>query len=166
MARNRYISTSIWDDNWFISLGDDAKLLFLYLLTCPLTEIAGFYEITLDRMSFDTKLERLVVEGILKNFANDDKVYYLHGYICIINFIKHQKLNKNMMVGVEAQLSSIPSEVFEHLANHSKGFQRVSNTMLNTNININSNTNININDGKQDIFKENKKKLVEKMGMK
>lgn len=45
MAKNRLIETSIWQDKWFLNLSKDAKLLFLFLLTSPLTKESGFIEI-------------------------------------------------------------------------------------------------------------------------
>lgn len=44
MAKNRLIETSIWNDAWFNGLTADAKLLFIHILTSPMTKESGFLE--------------------------------------------------------------------------------------------------------------------------
>ena len=41
--KHRYIKTKFWDDSYIIELNPHEKLLFLYLITNPLTNIAGVY---------------------------------------------------------------------------------------------------------------------------
>jgi len=57
VATQRYISTSFWDDEWVQGLTPDEKLFYIYLLTNPLTNIAGVYKISDRRIVFDTSLE-------------------------------------------------------------------------------------------------------------
>jgi len=45
MAKQRLVETSIWQDKWFLKLSGDAKLLFIFLITSPLTKESGFIEI-------------------------------------------------------------------------------------------------------------------------
>jgi len=46
MAKNRYINTKFWDDPFIAELSIKEKLLYLYLITNPLTNAAGIYEIS------------------------------------------------------------------------------------------------------------------------
>ena len=66
----RYISTSFWDDEWVQSLSFEEKGLFLYLLTNPLTNIAGVYKIQVRRIVFDTGLAEADVGLILGKFGD------------------------------------------------------------------------------------------------
>jgi len=52
MAKQRYISTSIWDDDWFVEqLNVPEKLFYFYLLTNEHTNIAGIYKISIRKIS-------------------------------------------------------------------------------------------------------------------
>jgi hypothetical protein len=54
MATHRYIATSFWQDDWIQSLDPSEKYMYLYLMTNPLTTIAGIYKIGNRQISFDT----------------------------------------------------------------------------------------------------------------
>jgi hypothetical protein len=58
MAKQRVVNTRFWDDDYIMELGPTEKLVFLYVLTNPLTDLCGAYQITLKRISFDTGLRR------------------------------------------------------------------------------------------------------------
>ena len=74
MATQRYISTSFWDDEWIQELDPSEKLLYLYLMTNPLTNIAGVYKLSIRRISFDTGFTEDIVKNILERFEKDKKV--------------------------------------------------------------------------------------------
>lgn len=109
MSKNRYINTRFWDDGYITTLDPIEKLLFIYLLTNPLTEICGAYEIPLRRIAFDTGIDKDMVSKILDRFADADKVIYRDGWVLICNFIKHQNLNNSKIKkGIEDELSCCP----------------------------------------------------------
>ena len=76
MSKKRYIDTRFWDDEYVIGLNCSEKLLFLYLLTNPITDICGIYEIHLRRIAFDTDIDKKNVLKILEKFARERKVFY------------------------------------------------------------------------------------------
>lgn len=92
----RLTDTGKWDDEWFINLDKHQKLLFVYF--CDSCDIAGFYELSLKKMAFDTGMLPDEVKGAFKGLnksyvlSNDKKVIFIK------NFMKHQKnlpLNPN-----------------------------------------------------------------------
>jgi hypothetical protein len=91
VSTQRYISTSFWDDEWIQSLDPSEKLLYLYLMTNPLTNIAGVYKITDRRISFDTGFNIDTVKMILEKFEKAGKVYRMDEFIIIPSWPKHQK---------------------------------------------------------------------------
>ena len=115
MSKNRYINTKFWDDVYISSLGSLEKLLFIYLITNALTSICGIYEIGLERMSFDTKIESTTIEIILTKFKKDNKFKYIDNWIVAINFIKHQKQsdnpNDNINKGIKKELEKVPVNI-------------------------------------------------------
>ncbi len=54
LAKQRIVNTKFWDDSYITRLTPTEKLLFLYLITNPLTNISGVYELPLKRVAFDT----------------------------------------------------------------------------------------------------------------
>jgi len=149
MGKNRYINTKFWEDPWISDLSVKNKLLFIYLLTNPLTNMAGIYEITQKRISFDTGLDKNDVLKGLKAFESVGKVYYIndYNYVILVNFLKHQKLNSNMKKGISSIIEALPEKIKEMFNNTLEGFESLSNALnnINSNINLNSNPNSNLN---------------------
>ena len=115
MSKFRYINTKFWDDEYIIDLDPIEKLMYIYFITNPLTNICGIYEITIKRIGFDTGIDRDMVAKILARFEKDDKMYYRNGWIAVRNFIKNQrqsdKVGDNINVGIQRNLESVPEEM-------------------------------------------------------
>ena len=116
MSTQRYIDTSFWDDSWVQELDPSEKLLYIYLLTNPLTNIAGVMELTTKRICFDTGFNSDTVGHILTKFEQARKVYKYNNYIIIRNFPKHQQLENDKIVkGIASILSKLPDDVLNYL---------------------------------------------------
>lgn len=151
MSKQRYLDTKFWDDSYIINKDPIEKLLFIYLLTNPLTNILGIYEISLRRIAFDTGIEQEMVLKILERFEKDNKVKYHQGYIALKNFTKHQKNNPSVNKGIETLISETPLELLQWVNIDIERFNIPKNikqaltdciqtpTYLNTNPNLNSN---------------------------
>lgn len=111
MAKNRMLAVKFWDDPFIFALNANDKLLFVYLLTNPLTTIAGAYEISIERIAFDTKLAPKTILAGLARFEAADKVYYKENWILLRNFIKHQAPSKKILAGIRAELARCPKWV-------------------------------------------------------
>ena len=144
MAKTRMIDTSFWDDPYIVSLDPIEKLLFIYFLANPLTNVAGIYEITLKRIAFDTGIDRDTVLKILDRFEEAGKIYYRDGYVIIKNFIKHQAITEKSKIktGIEKILNELPDNIKITLEGLSIPYiypLNYSNSNSNTNSNSNSN---------------------------
>ncbi len=111
MAKERYIDTKFWDDNYIIKLTSVEKLIFIYFLTNPLTNICGIYEITTRRIAFDTGVMEAEIKTILKRFEQDDKIKHASNFIIIKNFTKYQKNNPKINEGIIALLREVPEDL-------------------------------------------------------
>lgn len=139
MSRQRYIDTCFWDDSYVIHLDPSEKLLFLYLLTNPVTTICGIYEISIKRISFDTGFENDTVKRILGRFEKDGRCSYRDGWLAMRNWIKHQKDAPGVQRGIALQLEKVPKELAEYVG---EGLTPV-RPPLDPHINVNDNININ-----------------------
>jgi len=119
MSTQRYISTSFWDDPWVLTLKPNEKYLYLYLLTNPLTNIAGVYQISMRRMCFDTGLKENSIKEIIGLFQQKKKVfYYDETYIILPNWPKHQKWQTRTKIkyGIISCLQELPKKVLLKLS--------------------------------------------------
>ena len=113
MATQRYISTSFWDDAWVQSNDPSEKLMYLYLMTNPLTNIAGIYKITDKRIHDDTGFNVDMVHKLLDRFATAKKAYREGEYIIIPKWPKHQKWTekKTIETGIRKIISELPKSI-------------------------------------------------------
>jgi len=113
MATQRYISTSFWDDKWIMELDPSEKLLYLYLLTNPLTNIAGIYKITVKRISFDTGFTPDTIGHIFQKFQKANKAHLVGEFIILPSWPKHQHWQDRSKIktGILIQLSKLPQEI-------------------------------------------------------
>lgn len=116
MGKNRTINTAFWIDNFIEGCTAHQKLIFLYLLSCPSTNMLGVYEITMKRIAFDTGLSIDQVKENLEVFQNspDPKVSYVDGYIMVANFSSHQNYNGNMTKSAIEVYNKLPDSVKHH----------------------------------------------------
>lgn len=151
--KSRYINTTIWDDSWFIELSEIEKLLFLYLLTNPKCNIAGVYEVSVKRISFDTGISIEKVLKAFQRFEKDGKIMfdYDENIIFLRNFVKHQKLNPNIQIGILDCFNNLKDSTiilfFNELVKPFKDFQELVKALnyINLNLNLNLNRNRNVN---------------------
>jgi hypothetical protein len=113
MATQRYISTSFWDDGWVQSIDPSEKLLYLYLMTNPLTNIAGIYKITDKRIHDDTGFNVDMIKKLLKRFAEAGKAYRSGEYIIIPSWPKHQKWRQKATIntGIQKIIAELPKYI-------------------------------------------------------
>jgi hypothetical protein len=117
MATQRYISTSFWDDEWVRSLDPSEKFVYLYLMTNPLTNIAGVYKITIARICFDTGYNEDTVTKVLDRFQTAGKAYMIDGYMILPTWPKHQKWRQRSKIkaGIVSILENLHPELLGNL---------------------------------------------------
>lgn len=113
MAKNRMVNTDFWEDTWVATLTPIERLLFLYLITNPRTNILGVYEIRLARIALDVGVEESSVERILSKFQASGRVTYMKGWMIVHNFERHQTLSGSSIEEAKKALAkSIPDDVY------------------------------------------------------
>jgi hypothetical protein len=116
MAKKRYINTKFWSDNYISELDPIEKLLFIYFITNPYTDICGIYEISLKQMALDTGIDQQeMLPKIINRFSLDDKIYYIDGWVYVKNFQKHQAVNESVLRGIERSLQDVPCEIMAQI---------------------------------------------------
>jgi hypothetical protein len=120
MAKQRYISTSIWDDDWFVEeLNVSEKLFYFYLLTNEHTNIAGIYKISIRKISQESGFSSKDVREMFKTLQRSRKVYYMDEHVIMTNWAKHQNWEKSKKVhlGIRAILiKDVPQSIIEAIS--------------------------------------------------
>lgn len=112
MSKQRMIRDSFWTDSYIERLTPDEKLLFIYLLTNPLCNIGGIYEVRPKRIGFETGYDIEVVENILKRFERDGKILRHNDWIVIVNHLKNQSINPSVIQGCQRIFNELPPEIY------------------------------------------------------
>ena len=105
------IRDSFWTDSYIEKLSPDEKLLFLYLLTNPLANVLGIYEIRAKRIGFETGYDIEVVENILSRFERDKKILRHNDYIVLVNHLKNQSTNPSIIQGCQRIFDEMSDEI-------------------------------------------------------
>jgi len=113
MATHRYISTTFWDDDFIQSLDPSEKLVYLYFMTNPLTNLAGVYKITVKRMCYDTGFNADTINHIIAKFEKAGKAYMKGEYIILPSWPKHQswETKNDIKKGIVSILDKLPTDI-------------------------------------------------------
>lgn len=148
MGKNRYINTKFWSDNFIVQLDPIERYLFLYFLTNEHTNLSGIYELPMRFLSFETGLEREMLEKILGRFKG--KIYYIDGWVFVKNFPLHQSTkSKKIQIAILEAIKRVPLEIMSKIIEIEKDIDRVfigyREVIIYLNSNFNSNSNLNLN---------------------
>lgn len=111
MSVSRMINSKFWSDSFVVDkLNPLDRYLFLYFLTNEKTNLAGVYEIPLRTLANETGLDKEEILRMLERFKG--KVEYKDGWVCLVNFVKHQNLgNKSIVKGIQNELDEVPKDI-------------------------------------------------------
>lgn len=93
MAEYRTIQTRVWEDDWFVSLSAQGKVLWFYLLTNHRASVAGIYQISERIMSFETGIPADQIGELLRGFEAAGKIMYADGVLWVKRLRDYQQSN-------------------------------------------------------------------------
>ena len=111
MSKQRMVRDSFCTDSYIEKLSPDEKLLFIYLLTNPLCNVLGIYEIRAKRIGFETGYDVEVVENILERFERDKKILRHNDFIVLVNHLKNQSTNPSIIQGCQRIFDEMSDEI-------------------------------------------------------
>lgn len=117
LSSQRYVSTSIWDEDWFYDLEPIEQRAFMYLLTGRQSNAAGVYECTLSRMARDLKASKQDVQGWISDFADIGKAYHIDGFVIIPWLPTDQRWSERNKIneGIRRTLKALPEAIIATL---------------------------------------------------
>src|SRR3990167_10252555 len=114
MAKNRMINTKFWIDPFVLDYLDPLeKLVYIYLITNPYTNICGIYELPLKVMGVETGIETdNLKKVIIPRLEKYGKIKYKNGWVALKNFIKNQNEGSDdVKLGIKRELDKVPQEL-------------------------------------------------------
>lgn len=124
MAKSRYVKDSMRSDNRFTDLTVSEKLLFTYLLTNDKVGLCWVYELPLKKIQRETGIDSGTLWKAFERFESVWKVCYKNWRVMIVNFLKNQSMNDNMVKWAKREAENIGKEVWLSFADF-KGFERL-----------------------------------------
>jgi DnaD/phage-associated family protein len=112
MADFRQLHTRTWADTWFCNLKPEYKLFFIYLFSNERASAVGLYELPIRNMSFETGLDRDVIQKGLEVFIKADKVLYDFetSLVWVKNMHKYQtNSSSKLMARIAADIKAAPN---------------------------------------------------------
>jgi len=123
------VSTKFWEDGYIVNLLPDEKLLFLYFLTSPLTNISGIYECPIKIMAVHTGFDSENLEAMLTRF--NGKIHYIDGWVYIRNFVKHQSSeSSSVRRGIQIEMEKIPERIKKSIEEIEQSYDELGNPQL------------------------------------
>lgn len=111
--KTRIVHTKVWRDEWFANLSQEAKLLWLYLITNEKINICGIYEITDREINFDTGIK--ITDSLKEELK--PKALFFKNWVFIPNVDKYNKYRNapTNQKSFETEISNIPEDIIEHI---------------------------------------------------
>lgn len=113
---NRWFNTNFWLGQYVQELEPIEKLVYVYLINYPQSNIAGVFDNQPKRYAFDLNMDRKDVETVLKKLENDGKIVITHGKIALTKWAKHQAKNPSVVDGIVRELANLPTECIQALS--------------------------------------------------
>lgn len=108
MARREDVETSIWDDDDFDALSDDAALLYLWSFTNPRCGMSGVYRVK-SRSICEGRMTPARRTAALEELAEANFVHYVDGFIWVRSRVKHLRTKgPNMATSVVRDIERVP----------------------------------------------------------
>lgn len=158
--KTRIIQTKFWHDTYIQKLKPLNKLVFLFLISNDQVEKTGAYEISIDDISYFSGVDQKTVINSIQKFQDDKKIFYIDGFIVLVNHLKYQDYSKGSGIqkqSYQKEYDALPDkvkELFKH-KDDLDSFQLVDN-QLPTGYQLDINNKEEIINNKIEIIKEKK----------
>ena len=110
---SRYIrvASKFWQDEKVKALSDDARLLYLYVLTSPHSNMAGYYVLPKPYVAYDLNWSPERLDKAFTKLLDNRLILYCEqsDVILIPNFLKYNPIqNKNQAIGANRRILELP----------------------------------------------------------
>ena len=119
--RYQKVEVNTWNDEKFTKLSQDAKMLFLYFLTCPHSNSIGAYVAKKGYISEDLNWDTKKIKKTLPELLRNGLIKYDESLsvVVIVNYLKHNTIeNPNQAKNAVKNFQSLPkTEILQDVGN-------------------------------------------------
>ena len=109
MGRYAQLSSEIWFNKEFINLDSDKKVCYLYMLSCPHSNMNGFYRLPMRYIQADLGLTELEAQQLIKGLVEKKFIYYGNEVVLIRTYLKYNTpKSPTQLMGVGKALKTMP----------------------------------------------------------
>lgn len=109
--KRRYIATEIWNKRWFNELSMEARFLYLYLLTNPIANLCGVYELMDEQVTLHTGITNL--QKAFEELGMAGEVLRHGDWVVIIRYLDNHKWQTSYSIGLRVvkELEDLPDNI-------------------------------------------------------
>ena len=109
----RQLHKDFWESADVENLDPIEKLLYLYAISCPLSNMEGIYKISLKRIAFETGIDKEMVQKIMDRLESEGLTGYKDGWIVVCKAAKHMSGSPKVASHAEKVYVSMPLHIKE-----------------------------------------------------
>ena len=113
MSEYRQVHRSFWESGSVETLDPIEKLLYLYAICGPTSNMEGIYKLTLKRAAFETGIDRDMVEQLFGRLETARLAGWLDGWCCVTQATVHMPTGPQMLKHAKSLYASVPEHVAE-----------------------------------------------------
>jgi len=111
MSEYRQVHRSFWESPSVEQLDPVEKLVYLYCISGPLSNMEGLYRCSLKRMAFETGLDQDTTGRIMERLESMQLAGHRDGWVCVTQATKHMPGGPKMAEHARRLYESVPAEI-------------------------------------------------------
>ena len=117
MMKTRIIQTRYWDDSFINESNYLTRYVYLYLLTSQCINICGIFQLTINKILFETGITRQQFLIAQKELSVAKKVLFIDGWVYIVNARKNNKYENSPLnvTCCKNELSKVPKVIMDNI---------------------------------------------------
>lgn len=113
MSEYRQLHRLFWESDYVQEeLDGDGRLVYVYLITCPKSNMEGLYKSSLKRITDETTHDKERTRKVLTRLEADGYAGWLDGWVCVVQAPRHFPMkNKTVMIHARNLYAEVPDAI-------------------------------------------------------
>ncbi len=117
MSEYRQVHRSFWESPTVEGLDPIEKLLYIYLISAPQSNMEGLYRLSLKRMALETGIDRDMCEKVVSRLEDAGLGGWFDSWACVTQAVKHMPKSPQMQTHARTLYDSVPDHVMRWATN-------------------------------------------------
>ena len=114
--KTRIIQTRFWDDDFINNSHYATRYIYMHLLTSAYINICGMFQLTVNKIMFETNLPPELFELAKKELEEAKKVFFFKGWVFVVNARRNNRyeVSEDNRKAANKELERVPADVFSY----------------------------------------------------